>query len=211
MAHYKAIGFDWGGVINGKPSRYFEQAVIDLTGITKQEYENAYYRHNAKLHRGEITWEHLWELVLSELGYPDNPEMVQQIINLSNRLLSNTMSTVNLNSEVLELIKRLRSNGYKIGLLTNNSGEQIKIMRSQNIDDLFDAIDISSETGFVKPNPEAFKHLASGLDADIADFIFVDDVPKSLSTAEETGFTPILFDDYEQLVKDLEALGVKTD
>ena len=202
----KAIGFDWGGVLNGKPGKYHAIAVANEVGVTREEYETAYFHHNQKVNKGEVTWEQLWELVLTELGHPNEPELVQRIIEIGKE-----SNADNLNPDMLALVDRLRANGYKVGLLSNNSADNAALMRERGLDKRFEVLDISVETGLVKPNPEAFIHLAQGLGVDVQDLIFIDDSPKSLSTAEETGFTPILFDNYEQLVKDLQALGVKTD
>ena len=65
-------------------------------------------------------------------------------------------------------------------------------------------------TGFVKPVQKAFTHLADELGAPINELIFIDDTPKSLSSALEVGFTPILFTGYEQLLNDLANLGINT-
>jgi putative hydrolase of the HAD superfamily len=203
MKTYKAIGFDWGGVLNGKPGKYFAQTVADTVGVTREEYQTAYFHHNQKVNRGEVSWQQLWELVLDELGHQNEPELVRKIIKISEEANAD-----NLNDDMLKLVHTLRSNGYKVGLLSNNSADKAALMRERGLDKRFDVLDISVETGFVKPNSEAFIHLADGLGVDISELIYVDDTPKSLSTAENVGFTPILFDNYNQLVKDLTALGI---
>ena len=205
MKTYKAIGFDWGGVLNGKPGKYFAQAVAEAVGVSVEEYQTAYFHHNQKVNKGEVTWEQLWQLVLTELGHPNEPELVQRIVQISEEANAD-----NLNQDMLALVDRLRANGYKVGIISNNSADKAALMRERGLDKRFDVMGISVETGLVKPNPEAFVHLAEGLGADISELIFIDDTPKSLSTAEKSGFTPILFDSYEQLVKELEALGIKT-
>ena len=83
----KAIGFDWGGVLNGKPGKAF-----------------------------------------SEDANADD-----------------------LNQDVLDLVYKLRGNGYRVGLLSNNSHEKADEMRQSGLDKHFDAFDISAETGLVKP------------------------------------------------------------
>jgi len=41
------------------------------------------------------------------------------------------------------------------------------------------------------------------------ELVFIDDSPTSLVDAEEVGYTPILFESYEQLVADLRKLNIK--
>lgn len=206
MTTYKAIGFDWGGVLNGKPGKFFGESVSGLLGISHEQYKLAYFHHNQKINRGEVTWEQLWGLVLTELGRPNEPELVQKII-----AMSDAANADDLNIEMLALVDTLRSNGYKVGLLSNNVADKAALMREKGLDTHFDAFDISIETGLVKPEPAAFEHLADKLGVDISELIFIDDSSASLSTATETGFTPVLFDGYDTLIKELTTLGVDVD
>lgn len=203
MATYRAIGFDWGGVLNGRPGKYFGQTVADTVGVSSEAYKTAYFHHNQKVNRGEITWRQLWELVLGELGHANDPKLVDTVLEISEKANAD-----NLNTDILALVDSLRANGYKVGLLSNNTADKAARMRAQGLDKHFDAFDISVETGLVKPDPRAFEHLADELGASISELAFIDDSPKSLSRANEAGFTPILFDTYDQLLRDLQSLGI---
>jgi putative hydrolase of the HAD superfamily len=197
---YKAIGFDWGGVINGKPGKFFGQKVSVLLGTTHEKYLEAYFHHNKKINRGEVTWEELWSLVLTELG---QPEKVQEVMKISQEFNADS-----LNQDVLGLVDKLRASNYKVGLLSNNTNEKATMMRKKGLDKHFDVFHISAETALVKPEPEAFQHLANDLGVEIDELVFIDDSEKSLSTSKECGFTPILFESYEQLVSELTKLGI---
>lgn len=197
---YKAIGFDWGGVLNGRPGKFFGQEVSELLGVTQEEYLKAYLHYNKKFNRGEVTQEELWNLVLMEIGQPDKAEGVMRI--------SRRFEADDLNQDVLDLVDRLRTRGYRVGLLSNNTHEKATLMREKGIDRHFDVFHISAETALVKPEPEAFQHMASELGVKLEEFVFVDDSEKSLSTAEECGFGPLLFESYEQLTNELTNLGV---
>lgn len=198
---YKAIGFDWGGVLNGKPGKYFGQEVSNLLGITHDEYLEAYFKHNKKINRGEITWEELWKLVLTDIGQPG---MVPQVMEISKAANSD-----NLNEDVLDIVDKLKSNGYKVGLLSNNTIDKAQNMRNSGLNTHFDVFHISEETGLVKPEPESFYKICRDLKVDPKEFIFVDDSEKSLSTSKEVGYTPVLFESKDQLVEELKKLGIK--
>lgn len=199
---YKAIGFDWGGVLNGKPGKFFGQKVSEYLGISHEAYLEAYFHHNKKINRGEVTWEELWTLVLTELGQPEKVAGVMSI--------SQEFNAESLNQNVLDLVDRLRELGYKVGLLSNNTHEKAAVMRAKGLEKHFDVFHISAETSLVKPEPEAFNHLAHELGVEVNELVFIDDSEKSLSTAEECGFTPILFDSYDQLVRDLANLDISS-
>ncbi len=98
---YRGIGFDWGGVLNGKPGRFFGQGVSQLLGTTHEKYLEAYFHHNKKINRGEVTWEELWSLVLTDLGRPDKVQDVMKI--------SQEFNADSLNTNILDLVDKLRT------------------------------------------------------------------------------------------------------
>jgi putative hydrolase of the HAD superfamily len=198
--NYKAVGFDWGGVLNGRPGKFFGQEVAHLLGITHEQYLDAYFKHNKRINRGEITQEELWQSVLSELGQPDKIKQVMA--------LSQSANAEHTNQAVLDLVDALRGHGYKVGLLSNNIPEKAARMRQTGLDRHFDVFHISAETGYVKPEPAAFSHFADELGIPLTELIFIDDSEKSLSSSADCGFTPLLFESSAKLSHDLQALGV---
>ena len=199
--NYQAVGFDWGGVLNGQPGQFFGQAVANLLGVTHEEYLAAYYTHNSKINRGEISEEELWLLVLTEIGQPEKTKQVMA--------LSRAANAEKTNQAVLDLVDKLRNSGYKVGLLSNNIPEKAALMRQTGLDKHFDVFHISAETSYVKPEPAAFSHFAAALGVIQTELIFIDDSEKSLSTAATCGFTPVLFESYDKLKSDLLKLGVR--
>ena len=198
---YKAIGFDWGGVLNGKPGSVFGENMAKLLEVTLEQYREAYFHHNMPFNRGEITVEELWKRVVTELHKTDKIDAAIKLAEESHR--------ESLNEDVLELVDKLRATGYKVGLLSNNTKEKADEMRASGLASRFDVFHVSAETGLAKPEPEAFTYFAKALEVDPDQFIFIDDAEKSLSSAEQVGFTPILFTDYDQLVQDLLKLGIR--
>lgn len=122
--------------------------------------------------------------------------------------LSQDFSADDLNQNVLDLVDKLHNLGYRTGLLSNNSREKASMMRAEGLDSHFDVFHISAETGYVKPEPEAFSYLADELGVDLNELVFIDDSENSLSTAADCGYTPILFESYDQLARELTELGI---
>jgi HAD superfamily hydrolase (TIGR01509 family) len=112
------------------------------------------------------------------------------------------------NSDMVALVDQVRDAGYKTGLLSNNSREGGDKMRAKGLDKHFDVFHISEEKGFMKPQTEAFDQFAQELGVRHEELVFIDDSKKSLSTAEACGFTPVLFESYEQLKKQLKELNI---
>lgn len=196
----KAIGFDYGGVIKGNPGAIFGAGITDILNVTDEQFYKAYYKHNKAVNRGEITWPTLWKLVLTDLNKSDK---FQEVMALHNKVYNQS-----LNSNMLELVDTLRKSGYKVGLLSNNTLDEEAKMISQHLEQHFDVLHVSASTGFVKPEPAAFIKFASDLGVNMNELVFIDDSAKSLSTAKECGYAPILFKSYEQLLDELANEGV---
>lgn len=114
-----------------------------------------------------------------------------------------------INEEVVQIVKKLRSYGYKTGIISNYGTGGAGIIRSSGISDHFDIIHVSGETGYPKPATEAFDLLAQKLGVKTKELIFIDDSPYCLSTANEAGYAPILYENYEKLILDLAKLGIE--
>ena len=199
---YRAVGFDYGGVITGEPSSELSKNISKLLRVKEEKYREAYYNHNLEFNRGLISREEFWTTVLAELDRSDKLDQLTDFFKNSNFGKFNNL--------IVQLADSLRAQGFKVGLLSNNSLEGDQQMRDQGLAKHFDVFDISAETGLVKPEAGAFHHLAEGLGVDIRQLIFIDDSEKSLSTSSEVGYQPILYKNYKDLIKQLKALGIPT-
>jgi putative hydrolase of the HAD superfamily len=200
---YKAIGFDYGGVLAGEPGPEFAANVAKMLGIDINTYRTAYFKFNKQVNRNEISWPELWRLFLEDLGHVDRYE---ELMHMSNAYHARLRSV---KPEMLRLVDRLRAHGYKLGLLSNNTISMAKHIEIEGIASHFDVVHVSAVTQFVKPEVRAFSFFAEKLGVITEDLIFIDDSEKSLSTAQEAGYTPILFQQYDQLLTELSRLGVE--
>ena len=99
--------------------------------------------------------------------------------------------------EMEELVRRHRSMGRVVGVLTNDMdafhGPEWKT--SISVIKEFDFIVDGSMTGFLKPDPRAFRMALETLgDPHPADVVFVDDQRGNLRGAEAVGITTVFFD-----------------
>ncbi len=205
MGKYKAVGFDYGGVIGGgsKVGNDFNFEMCKTLGVTVEEYRDLYFSMNHLINTGRVeTWEEFWPLFLEKL---DKSEKLTEVLALKDKYAK---LYIRMNGEVINLIDRLRKNSYKVGLLSNATLDNGIQMRERNLHKHFDAFHISAETGLQKPQPLAFELFANELGVKLPELIFVDDAEMSLSASKVCGFTPILFKNYDQLISDLEMLGV---
>lgn len=198
MNKYKAIGFDWGGVL--VPSKPIVPGIARIVDMPEEDLYRAYLSHNSKAGVGDMSYQDVWGIVLTELGHADKisaaiEHMAQQ-------------QSYELDLQMISLVDRLKNDGYKVGLLSNNTKQAGISLREQGLDKHFDSFLISAEIGFQKPDPKAFAMLIDQLEISPEELVFTDDSVPSLSTSAERGYTPLLFTGHDNFVNDLKALNI---
>ena len=197
---FKAIGFDYGGVIAGISSAEFYNRVINFLNVDPKIFKEVYYKFNKLVNTNILTPNDFWKKILEELN----------VINKHDELMKFIQGLpFEIDEQVLGLVDQLKTNGYKVGLLSNNTLDAAKQFRDTGFTDHFDVTLVSAEIGFSKPDPKAFEIFAERLGVSLSELIFIDDTERSLSTAKQVGFKPILFTSYEALLIDLKVLGVR--
>jgi len=192
-----AIVFDYGGVIELFSDTDFISTITRIIGVTKEDWRKLYYSLNTLTNVEGREWKEVALIVAGKLGA--TKEQLDKISNLIDEEKRNRK----LNIELLELIKKIRSLGFKTAILSNNTRILREKITKQNITDLFDAIVISSEEGYQKPDPKLFEIAFKKLGVSASNVIFIDDATPSLKSAAEIGYTPILYENNESLKNSL--------
>ncbi len=198
---YRAIGFDYGGVIYGRPGTQFNLEVAKLAGLPVDTVMREYFTRNHQANVGTVSYDEVWCQVFSAL---DRSEKYAEFLTFQTAW----GAAKKLNPAVLALSDTLRAAGYKTGILSNANSAMAEDIRQEKIDTHFDIFLPSCELGFMKPDRRAYEALAKALDVEPRAMIFVDDTPKSLESAQAVGYTPILFESYATLVLELQSLGI---
>ncbi|WP_082518107.1 HAD family hydrolase [Curtobacterium sp. Leaf183] len=96
----------------------------------------------------------------------------------------------------LSLLEELRTRGYRLGLLTNGSeGQQRDKLAQTGLDVAFDAVCVSEQIGFQKPDRRAFLAVARALGIEAAECLFVgDDLERDVEGARSAGMRALLVD-----------------
>lgn len=197
---YRAVGFDWSGVLCGPTGEAFDKSMSTILNAGLEEYDIVYKRYNRDFNEGRINGETLWTKVASDFGKTDKiSEMLE---------LQATRDSFELSPEVLNIIQALGDTGLKLGLLTNNTLENGREIKSLPIASLFDVIHISAETGQSKPDKTAFELFIKDLAVEPAELVFIDDDVKNIAIVQNCGATAIKFDTADQCKNDLHSLGL---
>ena len=114
-----------------------------------------------------------------------------------------------LNQSIIELSKELRSAGYMVGLLSNLDANYEFLHEYHEVFGYFDRVQLSSEVGVAKPNPQAYERFVMQLGAKPEETLFVDDSPENVRGAKAAGLHAIEFTDTEELREQLPQYGIK--
>ena len=144
----------------------------------------------------------------ADAGLTDHEGFVKSVAELAgidpvtaHREIDNTVTDASL----LDYIATLKPN-YKIGFISNASQSWISEFFTSEQAALFDAIDISSETGLLKPDPRAFEHIAEALDTPIEQCIIIDDQVGYCEGARAAGMKSITYVGLDHLKKELHTI-----
>jgi putative hydrolase of the HAD superfamily len=97
--------------------------------------------------------------------------------------------------ETTEVLRTLKSRGFKLGVISNFDSRVYSVMRSLDILSFFDAVTISSEAGYAKPAPEIFQVALRSLGVQADDALLVgDNLEDDVEAAQQVGIHAILLD-----------------
>ncbi|SFT49796.1 haloacid dehalogenase superfamily, subfamily IA, variant 3 with third motif having DD or ED [Actinopolyspora lacussalsi subsp. righensis] len=103
---------------------------------------------------------------------------------------------------VARALEWLRARGVAVALLSNGEGRPTAI----DCDRLFDVVAVSAETGFRKPAAASFRHVLGQLGVPADWCAFLDDEPRNVAAAVETGMVGIVHSGVESTLHELSVL-----
>jgi epoxide hydrolase-like predicted phosphatase len=190
-----AVIFDLGGVLaaNGRhsdfssrfPAEQAEQVRRIMLGDYGADGDHPWHR----VERGEITLQEVRRLNRSALAdagieLPPAPEG------------GGPMMEFVVNAPMEALVRDLRGQGFRLGVLTNNIAEFKAQWRTMlPFDELFDDVVDSHEVGMRKPNPAIYQLALARLGVDAGRTAFLDDVASNVAAADAVGMRGVLVDE----------------
>lgn len=116
-------------------------------------------------------------------------------------------SYVIINTEVVEIVRRLRVN-HTVALLTNSPAQFVRgILSKHDLFSLFDSIIVSSEERCAKPNLTIYERTLERLSAHAENTLMIDDNPINIEGAIDVGMKGLVFESPAQLRKALTDLN----
>jgi epoxide hydrolase-like predicted phosphatase len=111
------------------------------------------------------------------------------------------------NEPMVDYMRGLRRRGLRMALLTNNVREWEPLWRAKipEVDEIFEVIVDSAFVGMRKPDPRIYELTLERLGGvPASECAFVDDLEPNCEAAAALGMHPVLFQDAEQAIAELE-------
>jgi epoxide hydrolase-like predicted phosphatase len=205
----RAVISDFGGVLTNRLVEAFA-AYQDESGISMEQLGRGMQRVAERdgeyplfrLERGEISEADFlddlaWGLE-PELGHRPHMHGFTEIY----------FKALRPNARMIELMRELRSGGYRMAILTNNVREWEPLWRAKlEVDEIFELVVDSAFVGMRKPEPGIYEltleRLGDGIGAQ--ESLFVDDNELNVNAARELGMTAVHFQSNEQALPEIRA------
>ena len=201
----EAIVSDFGGVLTTPLIQSF-MAFQDRVGITLEQLgegmraateangENPLFQ----MERGEISedafLEQLTDSLEPLLGH--RPEM--------HRFKEIYFEALEPNPQMIELMRELKAEGYRMAMLTNNVREWEPLWRSMlPVDEIFETVVDSGFVGCRKPESKIYEMTLERIEMPAASCLFVDDVLVNCDGAQKAGLEAVHFQDNEQAISEI--------
>ncbi len=198
----KNIIFDLGNVlINFKPEKFLLRYTKDEKYIKSLISKIIRDEVWLSLDRGVISLENAKHEFIEK--YPEERSHIL-------RFFKEWMEMLTPIEENIEILSELKSNAYKVYVLSNYIEEAYDYIKLKNIFfSLFDGIIISAEEKVIKPEPKIYQKLIEKYDLVPEECVFIDDSQINLLQARKKGMKTILFLPNTDLRRELRKLYVK--
>jgi putative hydrolase of the HAD superfamily len=185
--YYRGLILDFGGVVTtdlfAELSAFSARAGLDPAAFARALRDD---------HEGREAFE---AVEAGKIGQRDFEVTIGRLLGVDDHgLLTRALGGLRPRPEVLDLIRRARAAGVRVGLLSNSWGDgEYDPYQGYDLDSIFDAVVISGETGTRKPEPAIYLIATDELGVSPRECVFADDSAANLPPAEELGMATVHF------------------
>jgi len=194
----KAIIFDLNGVLIQAP--YLSDRFEEEFGVPSDEFLSVLEKIMDKVRRPDAPgFYELWKPSLKEWGVDLSEE----------EFLYFAFKAEEKNEELIKIAKEFKEKGLELYVLSNNYKERAANYSKKFpfLEDLFEKIYYSWQTGYLKTDSKAYKNLLEENNLEPKECIFFDDSEKNVEIAESLGITSFLFKNPKQVKEKVEGLA----
>lgn len=198
MSKYKAVLFDWEGVVGPQDTRSFGWLMARLTkeySVEETEVVEALGSAIGDFLEGEIDNTMFWQRAGERLGVAFTKEFQDTIWQEWHGAMPIP--------EMQELVREVKAHGLRTVVFSNILAPSADQIRGQGGYQDFDAEVLSCEVGFKKPDPAIYEKALEAAQCLPEECIFIDDKAHNLLPAQNLGMNTILASSTEQIKLDL--------
>ena len=197
----RAVIFDFGGVLMRTVTRVPRLELEQRFGLPQGSVHDVVFKSPRwdDVQLGRISHDEFWEDVGRRLGL-NGEETVE--------FREAFWSGDRLDEELVALIRHLRDEGYRTGLLSNAPANLGRLLEELGIADVFDASVISGCAGLMKPDPAIFELALERVGVRAKEAVFVDDFRVNVAAARQVGLHAVRFRGLAPLRQQLRELGI---
>lgn len=168
---------------------YFGENIAADTGVDPAAFRKEWHAIENDRSIGKYTIEEGLELVFKRMGVYSE-DKVKLAASKRWEALGDTFGAIPEAS--IELLKKLKEKGLKLGLITNTFSDEREYIRNCPLYPYFDVALISYEQGICKPDPEMFCRMTEQLGVKAEECLYVGDGgSRELYAAREAGMHPV--------------------
>ena len=194
----KNIIFDLGGVVlKNNPS-----IVMNSLNIDNKDYDtiyNTFFNNLVLLDNGNMTLVDYF----NKCNIPNNLKIKYKDV------LCNYFKYREFNDNVVNLMKKLKDNNYKIYILSNNNKETYDYLFNLEKLNFIDGWIISSEYGIMKPDIKLYNILLDKYNLIASECCFIDDKEENINTSFSIGMKGFVFKNFDLLIHDLKCNKIR--
>lgn len=194
--HYTTVFFDWGGVIANDPGDEFLRDLVKNLGASDAQIKDIFETYMKRFMRGQISETEYWHELQTKYGLAIHDSISEEFKKWRGLVA---------NEDILALAQELKSKGMRIAILSNVIEPTYNVIAQAGYYDMFDDVIASCKVGYVKPEKEIYEIALHRLHVTAAESIFIDDKQYLLDPAAAMGFTTILAQNPEQIMRDVRA------
>ena len=198
--HIKAIIFDFGGVLIDWNPRYLYRHYFPERPEAMESFlaEINFSAWNEQQDRGRPFKEGIAEL---SAQFPQHTHLIQAYFDCWEDSIGGPIN------KSVDLLHRLKQNGYPLYGLSNWSAETYPRVRSKYpFFEWFDDVVLSGAVKLNKPDPAIFELLLNKTGYPAPECLLIDDSQANIDTADKLGFTTVRFISPGQLQIELQRL-----
>jgi putative hydrolase of the HAD superfamily len=202
----RAVVFDYGQVLTGKPDPVAHAAMVRITGLTEERFEQCYWADRPAYDEGKLNGITFWQKLVRDAGLDHS--LGDAEIEELNRWDAHHWTVQN--PAMVAWQQQLQQRGLLTAILSN-MGDAVheNIAREFAWIHRFDVQIWSYQLGIAKPDAAIYRHMLKLLGIAAEESLFLDDKQVNIDAAHALGMQALLFSTVDKLRADLIAAGME--